>query len=274
MATIRKRNNKFVVIYNYINERGERKQKWETFNTKSEADKRAKRVEFEKSRESFIIPNDQTVTEFFNEWVPMQAKTRWQYKTYMANVQMINAHILPIIGNVVLQRLTPKHIDMMFVKLRTKKVAGSKASGKSDDEIPYLSSTTQRHIYVLLKSALDKAVEWRLISENPVMCEPPKRSTKETEAWDIETLRTALDMIEDDLLHLAVHIAFIGSMRIGEAMALSWDDIDFDNRELHIRKTLQRVDKSAMEQFPSDLLYYAFPTKQAGRYRATRVTQQ
>lgn len=65
-------------------------------------------------------------------------------------------------------------------------------------------------------------------------------------------------MIEDDLLHLAVH----SSLRIGEAMALSWDDVDFVKKEIHIRKTLQRVSKQALEELPSESLYFTFPPKQ------------
>ena len=90
------------------------------------------------------------------------------------------------------------------------------------------------------------------------MCDPPKRSTEEPASWDIDTLRSALDMIEDDLLHLAVH----SSLRIGEAMALSWDDVDFVKKEIHIRKTLQRVSKQALEELPSESLYFTFPPKQ------------
>ena len=37
MASIRERNGKFNVIYSYTNEKGERKQKWETYETKAEA---------------------------------------------------------------------------------------------------------------------------------------------------------------------------------------------------------------------------------------------
>ena len=36
MASIRERNGKFNVIYSYTNEKGERKQKWETYETKAE----------------------------------------------------------------------------------------------------------------------------------------------------------------------------------------------------------------------------------------------
>lgn len=262
MATIRKRKDKYVVIYDYINEKGVRKQKWETCESKTEANKRAKEIEYEKLHDTFVTPNDQTVAEFLAMWAPIQAQQKWQYKTYMSNMQMIEQHINPMIGKIELQKLSPLHVETMFAKLKTKKVSGSRSYNKKDSEIPCLSSTTQRHIYVLLRSAMDKAVEWKIINSNPVVCDPPKRSTEETASWDIDTLRAALDMIEDDILHLAVHMAFVCSLRIGEAMALSWDDVDFGKKEIHIRKTLQRVSKQALEDLPNESLYFTFPPKQ------------
>ncbi len=40
MASIRERNGKFNVIYNYKDDSGKRRQKWETYDTKAEAKKR------------------------------------------------------------------------------------------------------------------------------------------------------------------------------------------------------------------------------------------
>ena len=37
MASIRERKGKFNVIYNYKDDSGKRKQKWETYDTKNEA---------------------------------------------------------------------------------------------------------------------------------------------------------------------------------------------------------------------------------------------
>lgn len=48
MASIRERNGKFNVIYSYTNEKGERKQKWETYETKAEAKRRKKEIEYKK----------------------------------------------------------------------------------------------------------------------------------------------------------------------------------------------------------------------------------
>ena len=44
MASIRERNGKFNVIYSYTNEKGERKQKWEIYETKAEAKRRKKKT--------------------------------------------------------------------------------------------------------------------------------------------------------------------------------------------------------------------------------------
>ena len=49
MASIRERNGKFNVIYSYTNEKGERKQKWETYETKAEAKRRKNAELFEEA---------------------------------------------------------------------------------------------------------------------------------------------------------------------------------------------------------------------------------
>ena len=47
MASIRERNGKFNVIYSYTDADGKRKQKWETYATKAEAQKDEKDIEKE-----------------------------------------------------------------------------------------------------------------------------------------------------------------------------------------------------------------------------------
>lgn len=45
MATIKKRGNKYSVIYDYRDAKGQRHQKWETFASKEEAEKFKKKIE-------------------------------------------------------------------------------------------------------------------------------------------------------------------------------------------------------------------------------------
>ena len=66
----------------------------------------------------------------------------------------------------------------------------------------------------------------------------------------------ALADIDNELLHLAVHLAFVCSLRIGEAMGLTWDCIDFEHKVIHFDKTLQRVSKEALKILPHDSLIF------------------
>lgn len=103
-----------------------------------------------------------------------------------------------------------------------------------------------------------------MIESNPVVCDAPKKNKTERHIWTPEMVRQALDDIKHPMLHLAVHLAFICSLRIGETVGLTWEDIDFDHNLIHVRRTLQRVSKEALELVPKDGLTQVFPSKIAG----------
>jgi len=261
MASIKKRNNKYAVRYDYTDEYGKRRQKWEEFNKKSEAEKFRAEVELKKLSNDFINPSVITVREFLNDWLKVYAQSNWQYKTYLNAQTMLNNHIIPAIGDKYIQKITPRDIEKFINELKFKKVSGSKSYNKSESEIPYLSSTTVGHVYTILKTAFDTAVEWRIISSNPVICKKPQRAKVETIIWDVDDVKTALNDIEHEQLHLAVHIAFVCSLRIGEILALTWDSIDFDNSCIYVQKTLQRVSKDAVSTLPNDKQTLIIPPK-------------
>ena len=56
MASIVKRKNKYSVVFTYQDEMGEKRQKWETFATNSEAKKRKAEVEFQQESGTLVIP--------------------------------------------------------------------------------------------------------------------------------------------------------------------------------------------------------------------------
>lgn len=74
MASIRERNGKFNVIYSYTNEKGERKQKWETYETKAEAKRRKKEIEYKKEMGSFVGRKCKTLDELITEYVALYGK--------------------------------------------------------------------------------------------------------------------------------------------------------------------------------------------------------
>ena len=54
MASIVNRKGRYCVVYNYINQKGQRKQKWETYKTLAEAKARQKVVECKTEIGSFM----------------------------------------------------------------------------------------------------------------------------------------------------------------------------------------------------------------------------
>lgn len=68
MASIIKRKNKYSVVYYYEDERGEKRQKWETWGTYNEALKRKAEIEYKQSNGTFIPPNEITVRDFLYDF--------------------------------------------------------------------------------------------------------------------------------------------------------------------------------------------------------------
>ena len=62
MATIVKRGKGYSVVFNYTDENGERRQKWEPpVPTKKEAQKRKNEIEHEMATGTFIVPSSMKV---------------------------------------------------------------------------------------------------------------------------------------------------------------------------------------------------------------------
>ena len=75
MASIVKRRDRFCVVYLYTDAKGNRKQKWETYNTLNEANKRKKEVEYKQDIGDFIISQCTTVRDLLKEYVEMYGKS-------------------------------------------------------------------------------------------------------------------------------------------------------------------------------------------------------
>ena len=64
MASIIKRKKNYSVGYNYVDENGETKQKWETWHTHKEALRRKAEIENQQHTGTSLPPSNQTITEF------------------------------------------------------------------------------------------------------------------------------------------------------------------------------------------------------------------
>ena len=111
MASIIKRKKSYSVVYNYTDENGEIRQKWETWHTHKEALKRKSEIENKQNEGIFIPPNNQTVSDFLYDFVCTYGEKKWGVSMYDAQTSLIANYINPIIGEMEVQSITPRVVD-------------------------------------------------------------------------------------------------------------------------------------------------------------------
>lgn len=160
MASIVKRRKKFSVVYSYVDERGEKRQKWETFSTMADAKKRKAEIETQQEDGTFQIPTCTTLDELLEEYVQTYGVNTWALSTYEARKAMIENYISPIIGDMKLTDITPRVMDQYHRNLLQVKSVAVKFHNPRTE---FVTPSRIREIHKLLSTAFKHAVKWDLI---------------------------------------------------------------------------------------------------------------
>ena len=263
MASIIKRKKNYSIVYNYTDENGEIKQKWETRTSYQDALKRKAEVENQQYTGTFLPPSDQTISEFLVDFVSLYGEKRWGVSMYDSQNSLIANYINPIIGDIKVQDVTPRMVDKYIQTLQKTPSVSTKTRKATT---VYVSDKTIEKIIKLLRCAFKQAVRWEIIGRNPfdnVIL--PKTEYKKRDIWDADMIRTALDRCTDSKLYVAMNLAFACSLRMGEILGLTWnnvhiseEDISADNAYVYIDKELTRASKRAIETLGEKDIYYIF----------------
>ncbi|MCD8357013.1 MAG: site-specific integrase [Clostridia bacterium] len=271
MASIVKRKKRFSVVYFYNDENGKKHQKWETFSTQAEAKRRKKEVEYEQEMGKFVVPVSRTVRELLEEYVSIYGVNTWAMSTYEARRSLIFNYINPIIGNMELGEINTRILDQYYQNLLKVKTV---SINRRKTGVTYLSPHTVREIHKLLRNAFNQAVKWELMEKNPALnATLPKEEKHTRDIWTAETLFHALEVCDDDILTLALNLAFSCSLRMGEMLALTWDCIDITEESMEkgtasifVEKELQRVNRQALQQLGEKDVLKKFPNLISGTH--------
>lgn len=263
MASIIKRKKNYSVVYNYTDENGETRQKWETCHTHAEALKRKAEVENQQYTGTFLPPNNQNIADFLHDFVSLYGEKKWGVSMYDSQTSLIANYINPIIGDMEVQSITPRVVDKYIQTLqKTESVSTKTRKAKTT----YVTNQTIEKIIKLLRCAFKQAVRWELIAKNPFdNVVLPKTEYKKRDIWTADTIRAALDKCTDSKLYVAMNLAFACSLRMGEILGLTWDnvhisdeDIAADNAFVYIDKELTRASKQAIEMLGKKDIYHIF----------------
>ena len=263
MASIIKRKKSYSVIYNYVDSNGETKQKWETCHSHKEALRRKAEIENQQFNGTFLPPNKQIVSEFLHDFVNTYGLKKWGVSMYDSNTAIIANYINPIIGDMEVQSITPRVVDQYIQTLKTTPAVSNK---NRKARTKFVTDKTIVKIIKVLHCAFKQAIRWELIGRNPfdnVIL--PETKYNKRDIWDADTIRKALDACEDSKLYIAMNLAFACSLRIGEILGLTWDnvhieDIDIvaDDSHIFIDKELARASKQAIEVLGEKDIYHIF----------------
>lgn len=264
MASIRKRRNKFNVVYYYTNEQGEKKQKWEPFDTEAEAKHRKAEIEYKQSSRMFIAPSKVTVASFLEDFVALYGTKKWSPSTYEANTGLIRNYINPLIGDMLIQDVNGIAADRFISALQKTKCATWKNRYSKTE---YMTPANIERINRLMKCAFGQAIRWDIVEKNPFEHTTlPKVKKTPRAIWDAATIRKALDECKDGRLYVAMNLSFACSLRIGEIVGLTWDnihisdaDIARDDAYLCVEKELARVREDSLAVLGEEEIIKKFP---------------
>ena len=103
-----------------------------------------------------------------------------------------------------------------------------------------LSPGSVRRLHALLRRSLTIAVRWQLIHTNPVMAvDPPAVAVAEVEPYSVSEARAFIAAIRGERFEVRWVLAITLGLRQGEALGLSWRDVDLDQAVLRVRQALQ-----------------------------------
>lgn len=180
----------------------------------------------------YVFPSNLSVAKFLLLWLELRVK-KYSPKTLQEYKKIINNHLIPHLGNIPLQSLTPMHIE--------KYLAVALISGRLDGN-GGLSSQTVRHHYALLHKALYDAVRWELLTRNPSdAVDGPKVLRKEMKVLIEEEIAILIEAIFGTSLFIPVVIALSTGIRRGENLGLTWADVDYDRATITIRRSMEQT---------------------------------
>ncbi|MCR1466074.1 site-specific integrase [Clostridioides difficile] len=236
---VRKRGEKWYYYFDLGTVNGKRK-KIERVGgkTKKEAEKALRDAlsEFENEGQLFS-DNEMSFSDFLDFWYKEYVLLNCKYGTQKNYEKIIKNHLKPDLGKYKLKNLNPAILQKFL----------------NDKSRFGLSKNSINNFYGVLSGALKSAVyPFKFIKENPMQyVHMPKMQENKKNDLKIISLKDFNKILEifpqGSSFYIPLQIAFNTGMRGGEVTALQWDDIDLENKIIHVRHTLISRGKEGFE---------------------------
>ncbi|MCR3759212.1 site-specific integrase [Clostridium felsineum] len=216
-----KRKTYYCAFY-YQDWTGERKKKKkEGFKKRSEAQQWER--EFLAKQQNNADMNFGTLVKLYMEDV----ETRVRYTTFQGKKYIVNLKILPYFENMNIVDITPNHIRKWQNILKKKGFTQS-----------YLKT-----INIQLSAIFNFAIKYYNLKSSPALKAGSmgKKGVNTMQFWTLKEFKKFIKCDDKPISNLAFKILFWTGMRSGELIALTWEDINLNDKTINISKTYTRL---------------------------------
>jgi integrase len=175
---------------------------------------------------------DMLFSEWIMWWLEQQIRPKRAPRTYSAYLSVIENWVIgedqddgyPGIGRVRLSKLTAEHLDQLYAAMISR---GSK-------QVP--------HAHAVIRRSLRIAVRYGRVGKNVAeLVERPTQDRIEVTPFDLDAVQAILSAAKGHRNAARWSVACAIGLRQGEALGLTWSDIDLDTGVLQVRTQLQRL---------------------------------
>jgi integrase len=198
--------------------------------TRSELATKIARLQADASRG--IVPSGErlNVATYMRRWLDQAARPTVRPATLRQYDGMVRLHIIPHIGKIQLDKLSPKDVQGLLVSLERE--------GKS--------ARMRQLVYAVLHRALGQALKWDLVFRNVAQnAARPRVARRELRTLNVDQARRLLAVAAEGTWHALFALAITTGMRQGELLALRWPDVDLGAGIVQVRHTLTQVNRKA-----------------------------
>ncbi len=209
-------------------ELGDGKRKLYYVKTQKEGVEKLRKAQRELEQGTLVTGPQQTVEQYLTYWLEEVHKSSIKISTYVKYRKLINGYIIPALGHLKLEKLTPQHVKSLY-------------NQKAKDG---LAAKTINSIHGVLHEALKNAVLWNLVSRN--VCDvvsPPRMVKTEKQSLTMEQAHKLLESVRSHRLEMLLTLALTTGMRRGEMLALRWADIDLERQTIKVHRTVDYIPK-------------------------------
>jgi integrase len=174
-------------------------------------------------RGMLAVGSNTTLQEYLENWLENIHKPTIRLSTYLNYRKLLKNYLVPGLGKVKIHRLTPQQVQGFY-------------SQKMSEG---LAPKTVNNIHGVLHKALDNAVKWNILPRN--VCDavtPPRIPRKEKNVLTKQQAHTLLEEVRAHRLEALLTLAITTGMREGELLALHWQDINFEDCSLQVKRAV------------------------------------